>query len=52
MKELTREQAIKAILKEIPEGMGGLPKAIQIYNMLSANGFYALTKKDIKEYFN
>ena len=52
MKELTKEQAVKKILRYVVDfGNGGLPEAVRIYNKLSANGFYSLTSKEIKEYF-
>lgn len=43
---MTKKQAIKFLINE---GYG-LPRAIEIYNAVSNNGFYEITKKDIKEY--
>ena len=43
---MTKEKAIKMLLAE---GYG-LPRSIEIYNMLSCNGFYEITRKDIIEY--
>lgn len=40
---------IEVIKKLVKEGFG-LPKAIEIYNQLSGNGFYEVEKKELNDY--
>lgn len=47
MNELTKQQVIKTILKKTG---AGLPDAIKIYNTLSANGFYQITRSELNKY--
>ena len=43
---MTKTQVLKRLVKE---GFG-LPKAIEIYNALSSNGFYEIERKELNEW--
>lgn len=40
---------VEVLKKLVREGFG-LPKAIEIYNKLSGNGFYEIEKSELKKY--
>lgn len=44
---MEKAQVIKTLIKKTN---CGLPKAIEIYNKLSANGFYEISKEELNEY--
>lgn len=43
---MTKAQVIKALVK----AGHGMPRAIEIYNIISCNGFYEVSKSDLKQY--
>ena len=43
---LTKEQAVKMLVKD---GFG-LPQACRIYNSLTSNGFYEITRKELRDW--
>lgn len=46
MKELTKTKVVKMLMNECYS----LPEAVKIYNMLSCNGMYPVTKEEVKQY--
>lgn len=40
------------VVKKLVHAGYGMVRAIEIYNMLSANGFYEVTRKDLNDYIN
>lgn len=40
----------ETVIKKLVAAGHGLPRAIAIYNYLSANGFYEVNKEDLKPY--
>jgi hypothetical protein len=47
--EMNKENKTKVVKRLVKEGFG-LPKAIEIYNKLSANGFYEVEKAELNKY--
>lgn len=39
-----------AVIRKLVKAGFGLPKAIKIYNELSSNGFYEVSKDELNEY--
>ena len=38
------------VVKKLVKAGCGLPKAVEIYNRLSSNGFYEIEKKELNDY--
>ena len=47
--EMNKENKIKVIKRLVKEGFG-LPKAIEVYNKLSADGFYEVDKTELNKW--
>ena len=48
---MTKAKAVKEIYKYLQSRIGGLPRAIEIYNYLSCNGEIEVTEQEIAIFF-